>query len=783
MKKRIISLILVVATLFLTLTGCAYSYAKDDMTKYATFDKAAFTAALQALVIEDGTFGTDEEGRKTQVEETIATALLSLATDNDKNYSGAVSKYDKLYFYYYATDASGNIFYADKMGTTGTSISNVQLGLSTLDGLNKAISDAILAITGDLDASFILTTLTNRIGDKDVVSVSYRKTYKEGEAIKVAEVADNKYVTVSQDDAFLKNLIGAYVGKTLDGTFTVTEGEGDEAKEYIYTDVVVESIAKDNSTDTVPANSTIYLSYTKEFEWDEDTLGTPKDLQGNELHGSVATDGKFKVSVTYGKETVGEADAADAEDDAKTFHGQIVGKDAATTINSAINVKEKYLDKDGNEVTVDVKYSSVKTHFVVENDPTAIEVKYTPYTTALNDDSSNKTQQANIYGEKITLNEVELTYHIFPLYTVEAGEITAEKIIENYYSVLTKKEVPEHEHEDDEDESLHDEVYIFDVMADSEYKNGDKTFEALVNELVELETTQATNDKAVTTALTALKTAQQNLAKDTGSSASETANLKTKLTDAEKKYADAVKTADESQAKVDEKAAEILACKKGETSVEDTLVEEYKEYQYDLLEDAYKETLRENLAKAIFAAAEEALEYTGTLPKKAVKDAYNAIMNTYKYNFYEGTYSSGTSSSTSTSTETNYSHYKGDFDSYVLAQTSTDSMEKAEAAIELDARKTVQEIILIYVLVDAVGEDEVALTKEEKKNIKENMETYALLYQQYGIAFSYNLDDYIHAQQFDKVFDHLLEEDTSAEGNVVEYKNIKYSIKADEEQA
>ena len=38
MKKRIISLILVAVMALLALSGCAYSYEKDDMSKYATFD-------------------------------------------------------------------------------------------------------------------------------------------------------------------------------------------------------------------------------------------------------------------------------------------------------------------------------------------------------------------------------------------------------------------------------------------------------------------------------------------------------------------------------------------------------------------------------------------------------------------------------------------------------------------------------------------------------------------------------------------------------------------------
>ena len=46
MKKRIIAFILVLAMAFIALVGCAYNFAKDDMSKYAsmkdTLDGATF---------------------------------------------------------------------------------------------------------------------------------------------------------------------------------------------------------------------------------------------------------------------------------------------------------------------------------------------------------------------------------------------------------------------------------------------------------------------------------------------------------------------------------------------------------------------------------------------------------------------------------------------------------------------------------------------------------------------------------------------------------------------
>ena len=83
MKKRIISLILVVVMAVLTLASCAYSYADDDMTQYATFDKAAFAAAIKEFDIEDADFTEDEETRVKKVLDKIYTTLAGKADTED----------------------------------------------------------------------------------------------------------------------------------------------------------------------------------------------------------------------------------------------------------------------------------------------------------------------------------------------------------------------------------------------------------------------------------------------------------------------------------------------------------------------------------------------------------------------------------------------------------------------------------------------------------------------------------------------------------------------------
>ena len=144
--KRIISLILVLATCFLALTGCAFRYDKKDMSKYADFNKDVFYNALQHLSITLGDFVANPETRAKLVNDAVAKKLLE-GTDPIKSFGGTetttktIGLYDSVYFCYYATDAAGNVFYAGKLDVTKPT--NLQLGLSTISGLNEAFQNAL----------------------------------------------------------------------------------------------------------------------------------------------------------------------------------------------------------------------------------------------------------------------------------------------------------------------------------------------------------------------------------------------------------------------------------------------------------------------------------------------------------------------------------------------------------------------------------------------------------------------------------------------------------------
>ena len=766
MKKRIISLILVVAMAFLTLTGCAYNYAKDDMSKYATLDSQKFYDALQALVITDGDFGTNEEDRAVKVQDAIAQAILKVTDTTEKVFAGNVEKYDALYFCYYATDAEGNVFYASKMDETKPT--NIQIGLTTLEGLNKAISAAIPA--EDIANYIYSTSSANVVGKGDVISLSYTKTWKEGEETKT-ETKSNTYFTVGENDKLADALIGKQVGVAYNG-IEITEGE----IACTYTDVKVESIVKDNSTIKVADGDVAYLTYTITFDakgWYNEETKKYELPEGYDA-ANVDSDGNYKATVSYEKNTI-KADAADATAETKTLLGQLVDKSVGST-TSSITVKNVQI----GEKTIEVKYTNVKVNWIVNSTTEGFTVNYTPYDEELKEDNSNKKTETNVKGEKITLNKVELTYHIFPIYYLNVEDVNAELIIREFYSTVASTQTKEHEHTDDDHE--HETEYVFDTLNDTEFKNGDKTLADLVKELVTLYSTLTTKEKTLTDALKALSTAQSNLAKDTGTSDSDTASLKTKLQNAETAYLTAKKEADEAQTKVDEMITKILACKKGETTINEGIVKDYTDYQYDTLETAYKSDIKNKLATQIIEYLNKNVTFKNELPKKAVKNAYNAIMNTYKNDFYEGNYTSSSSSSstsTSTSTETNYKHYNGDFNAYLIDKLAKNgTMNDVKAKIQEQAEKTVKDIIIIYIFADAVEEKwdaDITLTKAEKKEIKKNLENTALLYQQYGLTFSYNVEDSYNAEQFDKAMNYLLEE-KETEGNEVKYNHVVYTI-------
>ena len=779
MKKRIISLILVLATAFLTLTGCAFNYAKSDMSKYANFDAAAFREALKNISIKDGDFSNDEATRQLKVTDAIADALLGITEAEDKKYAGNVQNSDVLYYCYYATDAKGNVFFRDFMKES--SAKYVQLGLSTLDDkgneLNKLIAEKV-ATVGDIATYIYSASATGIVGNGDVLSISYFLT--EGDSTEGKAEFHDYLVVDETKNALHKALIGKKVGETFSiPQFEETTSENEVIKKT-YSNIKVESIIvdSDKGAPKIADGDKILVKYTVKFD-----PAKVKKEDGTYLDGfkasNVGTDGKYALTVTYELcEVTADPKGSDGKvaDADKTFLGELIGK-ASGSIKDTITVKNAEVKGiDVGEAT----YSGIDT-VIVNSDVNPFTVLHTPYT-----DTKNV---SDMYGNTVDLKDVELTYHIFPIYyidVVDAEAITAEIILREFAGAVNSKE----EHSEDEEVhegEEHNHAYNFDALnkdeAGNEYKNNDKTLATLVGELAELASKVAEKEKARDTALDKLAKAQKKLGEYTGDSATDRNNYNKEMVDARKAYNTAKQEAeklelgeknDDGTVKtkgIEDLVKEILACTKGESDLQADLVAGYREYHYNTLKEAYKTEITKNIATEIINYLDTKITFEGkTLPKRALKDAYKAIMNTHKNNFYEGKYSS---------TKTNYEEYEGDFDKYLIATIAKEdntvkTIEAAEDYVWAEAERTVKGIIMVYVLTDAVNAKwdgaDVKVTKEEKKNLKDMVR----LYEQIGYPVDYDTE--YHAMQFDKVMNYLLEmkKEKDWAGLNVEFEHIGF---------
>lgn len=794
--KRIISLILVLATAFLMLTGCSFRYSKKDMSKYAEFDATAFKNALQALSITYGDFIADDTVRDPKVNDAVAQALLK-ATEATKKYNGVLANYDSVYFCYYATDAQGNVFYAGKLDESKAT--SLQLGLSTLDGLNKAFADNLLG--KNLGSNTYTTSATNFVKYGDVVSVSYYASWDDdnnADTPDKTEVVWNQYVEVTEIDPFAKALVEnrAKVGDEIPNQFTATVKDGTVDIVKNYSNVKIESLVKGGTdrADKVADGDTVYVSYVMSFKaekfFDGEKYVLPAEFDG--MDWKIVGD-KVQITVSYEKLTALKA-AEGTLLDAMTFENQLVGKTAGSTTSSIKEVGALTVGED----KVDIEYSNVKVHWITKNVGNEFTFTYTPYPDAYVEADKNEKTEKNVYGKAIRLNEVELTYHVFPVYFIdvvdftntEEATATADLLLTKLYSVVAATKVQDHEHEEGDDHE-HVTEFVFKTLNDTNFKKGDKTLATLIEELSPLATTHKDKTTALTTALTALSTAQKNLASTTyAKDSDEWKALKTALENAETAYITA-KTAEQAAlATFEEKVGEVLQCTNGTDSVTTKLVEDYKTYQYDTLDTAFRADVKDKLSTEIIKVLKSCVTFGDNLPKKAVKEAYNDIMDSYQYDFYEGKYSAtgstSSSTSTSTSTETNYAHYEGSFNRYLIDKviSGNGGMKEVKAAIQAKAEAAVKEIMYIYIftqMVEEAWETDLALTKEEKKNIELNLEYQAYQIQMYyGVNYEYDLDSAFHGSQFDKVMEFLLTSTESKNDKGVEvdvFTNITYTGK------
>lgn len=280
MKRRITCLILVVVMLMLSLASCGYSYTKDDLSKYASFDRQKFEDVIKALTIDDGDYADSGDNRTQKQLDTINKALANKADTKKQLEEGVIDANDKLYYCYYVT------FTNDK-GETVTIVPtymqsskavNMQIGLSDLENYKKALSDKIVADGIEIeDYLYKVNTSTSYVSKAgDIAYISYTVSTKGEDAKSDVTVTYEKVVLGDANHEVAAKIVGSTIGKAFQSF-----NSADETKTYTNAKInwIVESTDENPYAEIVLDPIVMYETTTKQ----KDVFGTEYDLKDKEL--------------------------------------------------------------------------------------------------------------------------------------------------------------------------------------------------------------------------------------------------------------------------------------------------------------------------------------------------------------------------------------------------------------------------------------------------------------------------------------------------------------------
>ena len=251
MKNRIISLLLVVVSCVLLLTGCAFNYQKKDLTDYADFNLDAFKDLLKKVEVEDGEFAYgNEEVRAALVSDEIYARLVKLVDSEDKITTGTLAERDILYYCYYVVatfetktgEGEDEVITTDTYNFYATNMTESKFQTLALYDLTKDVDKQIMAaVLGESALEFVegetaYTTTTEGVteGGK-VVYVSYKET----KGSTTTEYTNKKVILpvlpeVAEGETFKPSTLEEYlVGKEMGKTLTdLPLGEGEDEVKY-----------------------------------------------------------------------------------------------------------------------------------------------------------------------------------------------------------------------------------------------------------------------------------------------------------------------------------------------------------------------------------------------------------------------------------------------------------------------------------------------------------------------------------------------------------------------
>ncbi len=402
----------------------------------------------------------------------------------------------------------------------------------------------------------------------------------------------------------------------------------------------------------------------------------------NRNYKKVAEDGT-ETNVT--ESAVSEAIVVDA---ANPFHNMFIAEHSVAKVGGTLAVFDK-MGEDEKPVTkstfdvvdgdITYTYSNVKILYKVENEGKVISTfKYT----FEKDKNVTPDNCRSTNAGKVNLKDKELTYYVYPVYAISApaaDEIKGSDILEWVTGAKITAE-------------------SFEVFEDDGFVYEGVKLPELVADLVSIYDAEEEDNEFYADG-TDLKKAYDEYMKavEDGGSSPTTAQKDT-INDKKKVYNDLQKVeAKKIYAKID-------AAVKGDESASDAIIKEYSEDTYHTLKETYDSTITESVQEAVWELIEKSVK-VNFYPEKLVKEYKKHIYDSYEYEYYKGTASSG--SSTTTTEVSNYDKYES-LDAYILEQLKLSSADEIDAAIEKQAKAYIEPIIKIYVVAKACEADALA---------------------------------------------------------------------------
>lgn len=482
------------------------------------------------------------------------------------------------------------------------------------------------------------------------------------------------------------------------------DAEGDAAIDILYSTT--------SSTGTAVADdAVVVISYTRTFN----------DANGDEKK-QVVLHKTLDLGKTY-------AEGSEEAELIKIMLGDNVtlkvGNDVTEVTKDAAGTEAK---KSVFDITLDgvkYKYSEIGIEWIVNSDNgELLTFKHTPYPT-----TSEKVEPNGLHdktAEKIDLKGKELTYHVYPVSYIDVPEFTntgsgddAYNIIKHIFGSNVKADTLE-------------------IFESEEYVNGDAKLKALVEALVKLyandeETLKSFKNEAGEKTLFDLKKAASDAAAALKAASKDAENY----ADLEKADEEATKAYDDAyEYNVNAQIKKIVESKKGEELAAAKIVEQYKSDVEDTLVARYDSAIIDAVGDEVWKLIDKHF-VVNSYPEEMVEEFYTHIYEQHEYDFYNGKYKSSSSSST-TSTESNYAHFKGDLEAYLVEVTKATNKDY-KAAITNSAKEYLKPLLQIFALSKALEESKAA-------NVVAKMEEYTKLDEKAGAYKVHSHEGHDHGE-------------------------------------